>query len=416
MVPNSALTQPRPLAVIAAKEDRDEVLRPLIPQIEQEITSVSNHGFNMQYMDKELHVTVHSSLTMFDDKMRAALQGTGGAFCQMCKISKPKCHCIDYVVNGFTVDRTIADMHSIFNFLTGSGEMAEVPRRKDDYDVRAGVTAEPITHRDLNAAIPVTHAWIRCASWYLNILYHVVGKDNTWGFGNKTDARFKKLMKAKEKIQGIFATPLGVKIDTVDSTGHSGNTLTAKIAKKFFSKKCRPLALLSPFVNNTQLQVIERLHINLEIILRVITSTHTKIDLENFQTLCTATYVDILTHLKWVDLTPTVHKVLAHAPELIEKNMSMGLGHLSEEGLEACNKIIRRFRVSWTLQLNDDANLKDLLRKMWLISDPLFYSFRRTVKCRKCGDKGHQRKCPVKQQVANVADESDTRLDMMFVD
>ena len=64
--PNSALTQ-RPLAIIGAKENRDEVLRPLIPVIEAGITDVSNNGFDMQYMGRDVtHVTMHSSLVMFD--------------------------------------------------------------------------------------------------------------------------------------------------------------------------------------------------------------------------------------------------------------------------------------------------------------------------------------------------------------
>lgn len=61
----------------------------------------------------------------------------------------------------------------------------------------------------------------------------------------------------------------------------------------------------------------------------------------------------------------------------------MGVGHLSEEGLEACHKIIRRFRTSWTLQTSDQANLKDLIKKLWLSSDPLFYSYRKVVNSRK---------------------------------
>ena len=223
----------------------------------------------------------------------------------------------------------------------------------------------------------------------------------------------KDLAQAKVKVQEAFSTILGILIDSVDATGHSGNTLTAKVAKKFFGENGRKL--LAKLIKKPQLIVIETLHMNLETILRVISSKDRKIDLEKFQALCTSTYIDVLTHLKWVELTPSVHKILAHAPELIEKNMSMGLGNLSEEGLEACNKIIRRFRTYWTSQVNDDTNLKDLLRKMWLISDPLFYSYRRTIKCPKCGDTGHQKKCPLIQQV-KVQSESESRVEDMFVD
>ena len=181
-------------------------------------------------------------------------------------------------------------------------------------------------------------------------------------------------------------------IDTADATGHSGNSIKGPIAKSFFSKKCRDL--LPELLKKPNLGIAKTLHLNLEVILRLISSKEHKIDIEKFKELCTNTYLHVLLNLKWVYLTPTAHKVLAHAPELMEKNMCRGLGNLSEEGLEACHKIIRRFRTYWTLQLNDDANIKDLIRKMWLVSDPLFYSYRRTIKCSKCGSIGHQKNAP----------------------
>ena len=392
-VPNSALTQ-RPLAIVGAKEDRDDVLRPLIPQIETGIAHVSEHGVNMVFMGISIHVTVHSSLAMFDGKMHSSLQGTGGAYCQMCRYSKADCHSKEHAITGFPVDRTIEDMHAIFSMLSDDGQVP-VSKKEGDYGTRAGVTAEPITHRNLNTGLSVTHAWICSCSWFLNILYHVVANDKTWGFGHKTSARYKHLMKAKSRVQDTFATVLGIKIDTADGTGHSGNSLNGKISKRCHAEECRKL--LSNLVKPAQLDVMQTLHKNMYVILRIISSKDHKIDIAKLRNLCTETYVHILEHLKWVDLTPTVHKVLAHAPELIEKNLCMGVGNLSEEGLEACHKIIRRFRTSWTLQTSDDANMKDLIKKMWLVSDPLFYSYRRIIKCSKCGSTGHQRKCPLVQ-------------------
>ena len=128
--PNSALTQ-RPIAIIGAKEDRDQVLRILIPQIETEITEISLNGFLMQFLGTDVHVFVNSSLCMFDDKMKAALQGTGGAYCQMCIFSKVNCHQVDYVVNGFPVDRTIENMHTIFSMLYSEGELPVTVRADD---------------------------------------------------------------------------------------------------------------------------------------------------------------------------------------------------------------------------------------------------------------------------------------------
>ena len=140
-------------------------------------------------------------------------------------------------------------------------------------------------------------------------------------------------MKAKGKVQDTFATVFGVKIDSADGTGHSGNTLTGKLAKRFFSQECR--ALLHKIVKKQQLDHVKEIHFNLEVILRVITSSNNIIEIDKFLTLCNKTYTNILSNFKWADITPTLHKVLAHAPELIEKNLCLGLGKLSEEGLEA---------------------------------------------------------------------------------
>ena len=46
--PNSAMTQ-RPLAVLGAKEDKEGVLRPLIPLIEADILNVCQNGFSIHY-------------------------------------------------------------------------------------------------------------------------------------------------------------------------------------------------------------------------------------------------------------------------------------------------------------------------------------------------------------------------------
>ena len=154
---------------------------------------------------------------------------------------------------------------------------------------------------------------------------------------------------------------LGRRIDAADGSGHTGNSLTGNLAKRFFSGKCRDL--LHKFVKEPRLEAIKKLHMNFDVILRLISSRDQKIDMDKFGNMCTDTYIDIITQFKWVDLTPTVHKVLAHAVELVDNNMCMGIGHLSEEGLEACHKIIRRIRASWTLQSSDLANIKDLIKK-----------------------------------------------------
>ena len=269
------------------------MLRPLIPLIEEEILQVTRDGFNMTYDGKEIHVSVKSSLTMKDGKMHSALQGTLGGFCQMCRTSKVDCHKIEVVQNGLPIDRRIEDMHSIFQHLsTGDGN---VVKKVGDYGTRAGVTAEPITHRELNSSLSNTHAWTCCASWFLDVLYHIVAKDKTWGFGSKTDPRYKKLMKAKSKVQDAFQEILGRRIDAADGTGHTGNSLTGNMARRFFGDDCREI-LDSLITDKVQMNIIKKLHKNINVILRIISSKNHQIDIDQFANLCTTTYIDILTY------------------------------------------------------------------------------------------------------------------------
>ena len=61
--------------------------------------------------------------------------------------------------------------------------------------------------------------------------------------------------------------------------------------------------------------------------------------------LCRDTYLLILDSFPWANISPTLHKVLAHSEELLrEMNAGHGLKCFSEEGSEGCNKLIRRYR------------------------------------------------------------------------
>ena len=62
------------------------------------------------------------------------------------------------------------------------------------------------------------------------------------------------------------------------------------------------------------------------------------------------------------NITPTSHKVLAHAPNIISGfNNGLGLEQLSEEGLEASNKLIRRYRERLSRKFSFQDNINDIL-------------------------------------------------------
>ena len=62
---------------------------------------------------------------------------------------------------------------------------------------------------------------------------------------------------------------------------------------------------------------------------------------ERLDDLCSETYQCILTNFPWVHVTPTLHKFLAHAPQILSDFYEgSGLEDLSEEGIEACNILV----------------------------------------------------------------------------
>ena len=115
------------------------------------------------------------------------------------------------------------------------------------------------------------------------------------------------------------------------------------------------------------------IYTNLAVILRVFNCDEL-IDIDKFSTLCKDTYQLIIDTFPWVSITPTLHKVLAHSPELIERfNGGRGLKSFSEEGLEACHKYIRRYREQLARKISFEANLKDVFVR--LISQSNVFSF-----------------------------------------
>ena len=66
--------------------------------------------------------------------------------------------------------------------------------------------------------------------------------------------------------------------------------------------------------------------------------------LEKLRTLTQEVNMRIVKTFPWAAISPSVHRILAHSWEVIEMNGGYGLGDVSEEGLEALNKLIRQMR------------------------------------------------------------------------
>ena len=96
--------------------------------------------------------------------------------------------------------------------------------------------------------------------------------------------------------------------------------------------------------------------------------------------LCSETYETILTNYPWIHITPTLKKLLANAPQIIsDHNDGFGLEALSEEGLEACNKLIRRYREWLSRKFSFEDNITDVFVRLISQSDPILKTYRCVV-------------------------------------
>ena len=90
-----------------------------------------------------------------------------------------------------------------------------------------------------------------------------------------------------------------------------------------------------------------------------------------FREFCADTYELLLKNFenlvkRWINVSPTLHMLLAHAWELIEINGKYGLGEYSETGLENNNKFLRYFREHLARKCSQETNLEDCLNRFWL--------------------------------------------------
>ena len=142
------------------------------------------------------------------------------------------------------------------------------------------------------------------------------------------------------------------------------------------------------------------------------------VNVQEFKAFCQETYTHILNDFsmnnkKWINITPTVHALLAHSWELISLNNECRLGHFTEGGLENSNKFLRFYRRNMARKVNQEANLEDCITRLWIRSDPLIRDTAPKPTCTRCKTEGHFTvSCPLKS--AKVFDSTQT-LDDYFL-
>ena len=133
-------------------------------------------------------------------------------------------------------------------------------------------------------------------------------------------------------------------------------------------------------------------------ILRVVSSQEC-IDLVKYTEKCKIASLLIAKNFPWVKVNYTLHGLLHHSPELITLNNYYGLGSLSEEGLEATNKYIRRYLELLSRKTDPIHQMSDVMAHLLERSNPLVTAkitaisqINNNIFCLLCDAKDHKTK------------------------
>ena len=206
-----------------------------------------------------------------------------------------------------------------------------------------------------------------------------------------------------------------MRLDQPDSHGAGGSTDTGQTARRFFSLQKRNDFISLVHGTEKEKADLKKLHESYSIILRVVSSKGKEIDTESFEEFCLETYCHQVESFPWATLPQSLHRVLAHCADRIRMNDGFGLGSLSEEGLEATHKLVRRFRAILSRKTSLQDNLQDVFKHLWVRSDPVIRQHARVLECRHCFSQGHTRRsCSELRQGCEL--EDDEKVNQFFTE
>ena len=367
--PNSPFSV-RPVALLSQKENEENVKFIMETIINPEVTEIERDGFSILGG----HVKVEIFRTMLDGKMSQILSGAGGASCQLCTATHGELKDLELIRSGYPINRTISSALDIFNAVDPE-EFLSLPSKD-----RFGLTHQPLSDKDIVSASPL-HTYTCVFRWFMLLVYHLQSGCLHW---KPTSKQIETSMKF---TRTFLQEKTGLKIDQPTSDG--GTTSTGNIARQCFLNKNDFINWVATLIPSEFRDTISIVHSNISAILRVYNSSQA-VETEILDALCKDTYELIVVTFPWANITPTLHKLLAHCTELIHDcNQGYGLKEYSEEAVEACNKLIRKYRDHLARKSSFSLNVRDIFIRLLCQSDPILRSLRRTLICSNCGELGH---------------------------
>lgn len=211
----------------------------------------------------------------------------------------------------------------------------------------------------LEYGISSLHMWMRIFECLLHIAYKSEIETNR----AKSQEQKEAVAKRKKLIQQNFKEKMHLKVDVV--VQGSGISNTGNTARTLFKN-----LELSAEITGLDVTLVKRL----SIILHAISSGY-EINLNTFREYTQKTAEEYLRLYKNYPMTPSLHKLLIHGPDIIEA-LPLPIGNFSEEAQEARNKDFRWYREHNTRKMSRVECNEDLFHMLIITSDPLISSMR----------------------------------------
>ena len=234
------------------------------------------------------------------------------------------------------------------------------------------IQTKPCNEEVYKFGLSTLHSLIRFMDAILHISYRLpVYEKNSNGNTERLTIRKSKytdeekhlMEQRKKEVQDNLKRELQITVDVVKQG--SGTTNDGNTARKFFSDP-RKTALATG--------VDEDLITKFSNILQVLTSGH-KINCEKFEKYANETARIYVEKYPWYYMPTCVHKVLMHGSAVI-RSFLVPIGQLSEEALEAGNRVFRNTRLFHARKTSRIDNLMDIIHYLLAYSDPSITSYR----------------------------------------
>ncbi|KAE8738444.1 hypothetical protein FOCC_FOCC016076 [Frankliniella occidentalis] len=261
----------------------------LVQQVDNEIKAMINSLIPLQYMlrdGKSVHVPYDLHFTMADGKICNILTNTTSNQCFVCREQ--------------------------------NGNMNDLSTQR---------TTDPST---LDFRISPLHARLRCFELLLKVGQKI--DVSMWKVPTK-EVDLKIIVEAKKKvIQERFKKEMALIVDVPKpggGTSNDGNT-----ARRSFKahKQSADILDIDP-------RIVRRFAV-----ITAVLAYNEEVDVEAYAQYAKETAELYVQLYDWYPMSPTVHKMLIHGKEFLERNSFLPIGALSGEAQETLNKYIRHYR------------------------------------------------------------------------